>query len=377
MQMCSMSDADLIVAFDLPGIVERDVQPNSSPGVPYVKLARKNSELFSSEANRGLIFSAVVQRVRRILSYTISELTDMSASDFVKLGLADCVKAFIKNEPHKVAKIESGKLRIISNVSIVDQLVERVLCAKQNKLEIKRWKTTPSKPGMGLHDEGLRELYSEVCSAFDTEGVLAETDISGWDWAVQDWLLAFDAELRRELYHAPAGSALAHLLWFRGRAVARKVFCLSDGSLYEQMVPGIQASGSYNTSSTNSRMRIVLAYLVGCRWAIAMGDDDVESFVPGAVEAYEKLGFTVKDYKVLETRGWFDFCSTSFQGSWAGSPSQWLRTVYRYLSHSVASHSVNPQFRAQLVDDFRNLRNQQQILQDCDSIIELESKRCH
>nr|UHS71607.1 MAG: putative RNA-dependent RNA polymerase [Barnaviridae sp.] len=362
---------------DLPGLVARDVQPNSSPGVPYVKLAKTNKDLFASTHHRGLVFSAAAQRVRRICTFTREQISAMTAGDLVREGLVDPIKVFIKQEPHKVAKVESGKLRIISNVSIVDQLIERVLCAKQNKAEIRRWKTCPSKPGMGLHDEGLRELFAEVCDAFSTHEKLAETDISGWDWSVKDWLLGFDAELRTELYHAPITSALAHLLWFRGYAVARKVFCLSNGQLFEQRVPGIQASGSYNTSSSNSRMRIVLAYLIGCRWAIAMGDDDVEDFVDGADPAYQRLGFAVKDYKVLDTRGWFNFCSTSFEGSWRGYPSQWLRTVYRYLSHSAASHAVNSQYRAQLVDDLRNHLDQQLIIKGCDSIIELESKLCH
>nr|UHS71546.1 MAG: putative RNA-dependent RNA polymerase [Barnaviridae sp.] len=301
----------------------------------------------------------------------------MTPRELVQCGLVDPIKVFIKSEPHKVAKIEAGKLRIISNVSIVDQLVERVLCSRQNKLEISRWKTCPSKPGMGLHDEGLQELYDEVTAVQKSGMNLAETDISGWDWNVKDWLLALDAELRADLYHAPEGSALRHLLWFRGFAVARKVFCLSDGTLYEQQVPGIQASGSYNTSSSNSRMRIILAYIVGCAWAIAMGDDDVEEAVPNASEAYVRLGFSVKDYKILDKVGWFDFCSTSFMGSWRGRPSQWLRTVFRYLSHSPASFVSNPEFRAQLVSDMRHMPNQQEILFSCDSIVELESKRCH
>jgi hypothetical protein len=375
--IASRSDLELIEAMGLPGIVAREVQPHSSPGIPFLKLGKTNKDLFSSECNRGLVFSAVAQRVRRILSFTQSEIAAMTAGDLVREGLVDPIKVFIKQEPHKVAKVESGKLRIISNVSIADQLIERVLCAKQNKREIASWKQCPSKPGMGLHDEGLRELFSEVVAAHDQFGKLAETDISGWDWSVKDWLLAFDAELRVALYHAGENSALSHLLWFRGFAVARKVFCLSDGSLYEQKVPGIQASGSYNTSSTNSRMRIVLAYLIGCKWAIAMGDDDVEDFVDGADERYAELGFTVKDYKILESRGWFDFCSTSFEGTWSGYPSQWLRTVYRYLSRSAASNTVNPQYRAQLVDDLRNHPDQQQILNGCDSVIELESKLCH
>lgn len=352
------------------------MQPTSSPGVPYLKLGKTNHELFSQDFGRGLVLSAVVQRIRAVLSLSREKLSSMSALDLVEAGLVDPIKVFIKQEPHKIAKIESGKLRIISNLSIVDQLIERILCAPQNKAEISRWTSLPSKPGMGLHDEGLKELYAEVITAQRKHGVLAETDVSGWDWSVPDWLLRLDYECRARLYRAPPGSALEHLLWFRGYAVARKVFCLSDGTLHEQLVPGIQASGSYNTSSSNSRMRVALSYVVGASWVIAMGDDNIETAVAGAREHYVRLGFTVKDYRLLDREGWFDFCSTTFSGSWRGTPTQWLRTVFRYLSKTPASLNVNPQFRAQLVDDLRHMSNQQEVVEHCDSIVELESKRC-
>lgn len=298
----------------------------------------------------------------------------MSPEDLVIRGLVDPIKVFIKQEPHKLAKVKAGKLRIISNVSIVDQLIERILCSKQNKVEIKRWRTCPSKPGMGLHDEGLEEIFAEVMGAQKTYA-LAETDISGWDWNVKNWMLALDAKIRSRLYHAPPESALAVLLWFRGFAVARKVFCCSDGSLHSQEIPGIQASGSFNTSSTNSRMRVFLAWLIGCVWVIAMGDDDLEDVVDDARQKYADLGIVAKDYRVLSSPGWFNFCSTSFEGTPWGYPSNWLRIVYRYLSHSPASHVQNPEFAAQLAGDLRHHPSKREILDSCDSLVGLESKQ--
>lgn len=304
----------------------------------------------------------------------LETIRSMTSVELVQNGLQDPVKIFIKQEPHKMAKILAGKLRIISNVSIVDQLIERVLCSKQNKLEISKWQHIPSKPGMGLHDDGLKLLFDEVVAA-QREHQLAETDVSGWDWSVPNWLLQLDMQCRADLYHAPEGSALRHLLLSRGHCIANKVFALSDGQLYAQTIPGIQASGSYNTSSSNSRMRVSLAWLIGCLWAIAMGDDDVESEVENAREKYAALGFVVKDYKLLEGVGNFEFCSTRFVGNWAGYPTQWLRTVYRYLSHSLASHTLNPEFRSQLSDDFRHLPEQQEVLTSCDAVVDSASKQ--
>ena len=337
-----------------------------------MKLARTNKELFASASYRGLIFSLVIQRLIRILSYSPAELLAMTALEMVRLGLVDPIKVFIKNEPHKLAKIKAGKLRIISNVSIVDQLIERILCSKQNKLEIMNWQVIPSKPGMGLHDEGLQELYSEVMSA-QQRMTLAETDVSGWDWSVPEWLLKFDMRCRIKLSHAPENSAFARLLQFRGHAISNKVFALSDGSLYAQTVPGIQASGSYNTSSSNSRMRVSLGFAIGCSWIIAMGDDDVEEEIEGAQQKYLDLGFEVKDFKRVP-KGEFEFCSTRFPGSWRGFSTQSLRTIYRFLSHSPASHAQNPEFRSQLVNDFRHHPDKQEIFRKCDMVVDYMSK---
>lgn len=368
-----MSDKDMILALDLAWIADNDVQKKSSPGVPYVKEGISNEKLFSSESSRGLVFSIVVQRIRRILSFTLEEIRAMSPVQLVQEGLVDPVKVFIKSEPHKRAKLDAGKLRIISNVSIVDQIIERLLFSKQNKKEIIQWRNCPSKPGMGLHDAGLQELYAEVTQA-QAKAQLVETDVSGWDWSVPAWLLQFDADCRVMLYGAPPSSALAKLIQFRAHAISNKVFALSDGTLYQQCVPGVQASGSYNTSSTNSRMRVSLAWMVGASWAIAMGDDDVEDEVDGAADKYRAMGFTIKDYKLLPGLGQFEFCSTEFHGSWKGYSSQWLRTVFRFLAHSPASHKQNPEFRSQLDRDLRHHPNRQEILSKCDAVVASVSK---
>lgn len=311
--------------------------------------------------------SCVVSRIQLILSTPLEVLLSLSPVELVQRGFCDPVKIFIKTEPHTAAKIASGKLRIISNVSIVDQLVERLLFSRQNKAEIANWEVCPSKPGMGLHDAGMAIIWEIVQVACRTFGLLAETDVSGWDWSVPAWLLKLDMECRILL--CDATPQVAHLMRFRAHAICNKVFALSDGSLIAQTVPGIQASGSYNTSSTNSRMRVLLAWLGGCLWAIAMGDDNIETVVPGIREWYERMGFKVKDYKTFGLGAAFEFCSTRFSSP-IGVPVQWLRTVYRYVSHSPPSLSANPEFRAQLADDLRHHPDQESILSRCDRVTE-------
>lgn len=355
--------------------MDHEVVPTSSPGVPYVLLGRNNRDILSGPG-RTIVRQAVLDRFRLLLTTPLEHIASLTAEQLVQGSFCDPVKVFIKNEPHKISKLRAGRYRIISNVSLVDSLLERILFRKQNQLEIARWRTCPSKPGMGLHDEGLKELYSLFVQS-QARFPLAESDVSGWDWNVKGWMMEDDMLMRAALAGARPGSPYHHMLMARYYTVSLKVFVLSDGSLLAQRVRGIQASGSYNTSAGNSRMRVALAYVAGVQWVIAMGDDDVESYdETGEVERnYRRLGIPLKDYKLCEP-GMFEFCSTVFRGSWKGAPANAARTLYRYLSHSLASRTSNPEFRAQLAFDLRHHERQQELLALVDSITELESKPC-
>jgi hypothetical protein len=260
----------------------------------------------------------------------------------VKEGYCDPVKIFVKNEPHSSLKIKGKRYRPISSVSLVDQLVERLLYSKQNKLEIANWTEIPSKPGIGFDDNAQTKLWSTMSSQI---GEAAETDISAWDWSVQEWELKWEADARYVL-SGQGCSGFWRLLRNRAWCEANCVFALSDGRLYTQLIPGKRCSGSYNTSCGNSRMRWAIATLIGCAWAITMGDDCVEQFVPGAREKYEELGHTVKLYKKCDGKS-FEFCSSLFIEGVA-VPLGWSKTMYRLLSQKMPSRELLMQFRNEL-----------------------------
>lgn len=354
--------------------MDKEVVMDSSPGIPYMRLGRTNRDVLADGESRRVIVSAVVERLRLFLRVDPGELAEMRPKELVQLGFVDPVKIFIKSEPHKAQKIKEGKWRIISNISLVDQIIERILYASQNKLEISRWTSNPSKPGMGLHDEGLKELFDSVQGAIRAHGKIASSDISGWDWAVTGWMLRWDAEVRCRLAGAGPQTAYYKLVMARVHCLSWKLFQLSDGQLWAQTVPGVQASGSYNTSSTNSRIRVMCAWLLLVKWCIAMGDDILESVLDsGEVPDYGSLGLPVKEYVVSED-GSFEFCSTFFPGSALGFPVRPSRLLYRYLSNSLAVRSEHPELRAQLEMELRHHPDQARFLALIDSITELESK---
>ena len=273
---------------------------------------------------------------RLLLLSSAVDLQDKTPRELVEMNLCDPVRLFVKQEPHASRKVKEGRFRLISSVSLVDQLVERMLFGPQNQLEIAEWERIPSKPGMGL------SLRRQAKSLFDDLRVkhsrcpAAEADISGFDWSVQDWELWADVEMRIVL--GGFGPLLARAARNRFSCFMNSVFQLSDGTLIEQLAPGIMKSGSYCTSSTNSRIRCLMAELIGSPWCIAMGDDSVEGWVEGAKEKYMSLGHVCKDYKpcATTTSGCLyevEFCSHVVRQDrcWLAS---WPKTLFKYLSEA-------------------------------------------
>nr|ALD89112.1 RNA-dependent RNA polymerase [Rhizoctonia solani barnavirus 1] len=334
--------------------IQRDLNKDSTPGYPYVALGGKNKQVMENYGS--FIWNTVAQSFNNALRLG-DKVFSMSPSELVKAGVCDVVKVFIKDEPHSLKKIESGKLRLISSVSLVDQIKTRLLCRTQNLNEIESWESCPSKPGLGLHDDGLQVIAANI-KRFLSQGVVAEADVSGWDWSVQDWELEFDAECRAALAGADPKGVFAFLLRVHAYCVANSVYVLPNGEMYEQTVPGAQLSGDYNTSSTNSRMR-VCASLFSRLWAgkpllvdgripvSAMGDDSFELDFPELQENMRSIGHNVRFVKRSTSLQGVEFCSQVFDEDGFAAPADPSKTVYRFLSHKV-TFSEYPELWAQL-----------------------------
>jgi len=312
-------------AFDFfwPSLLS-DVSKDSSPGMPFMALGCvDNASVLAKHPEQ--LKEAVWER---LMLHAFGKGEGQNAVNLVLGGYTDPVRVFVKNEPHPEIKIKQGRLRLISSVSLVDQLVERVLMTQQNKAEIENWHKIPSKPGLGLDDDGLRRIWEYVKP---WTGVKFEADISGWDFGLQLWEMLWEADVRAELagmvgtiYH----KALRSRVWCE----ANTLFMLSNGSLIAQTKPGKRCSGSYNTSAGNSRCRVGLGYIVGSTQIMAMGDDSVEEGVAGAREQYEAMGHIVKLF--AESKDGFEFCSTRIferEGQVVGEPVNWSRTFFRLL----------------------------------------------
>lgn len=288
-----------------------------------MRLAKSNGELLGIA--RAVVEDLAVERLERLEKVDLAWLRTLSATELVSYGFTDPVRVFVKNELHGDVKIQQGRMRLIMSVSVVDQLVERVLNSAQNQSEIRIWEHIPSKPGLGLHDEGLASLESQIRSL----GSPQSSDITGFDWCVSQWWLDFDAKVRASL---SGDQNSMHLK--RACCLGLSVIVFSDGVVWEQTLRGVQKSGSYNTSSTNSRIRAALAMLV--RWCdsceegavIAMGDDAVEARGPeDPVSAYAEFGFKLKEVSTVD----IEFCAYRFDLRGGYFPVRWQKMLANLL----------------------------------------------
>ncbi len=243
-------------------------------------------------------------------------------------SLCDAVSLFVKNEPHPEKKFLSKRWRLISSVSLVDQVIDRLLHTRQNKVEIFLWYKLPSLPGMGLTTEtDYKRILRAATKRAEKHGTgIACADVSGFDWSIKEWQIMLDAEIRTKLMRG-CPSYVRDLMMRRARCLCRTLYSTPQGKLISQDVLGVVKSGTFNTSSTNSRVRVLMAWAVGAEWCVAMGDDSLEAPVEHAVEKYAELGHRVTDYNVAEDT--FEFCSHTFHMDGSGwYPTDPVKSLY-------------------------------------------------
>jgi hypothetical protein len=133
--------------------------------------------------------------------------------------------------------------------------------------------------------------------SFDQFDELVSSDVSGWDWSVSADELRFDALRRVAAAGVETNHPFAKALLNRAVCLSRSVIAFSDGTLLAQRYDGVQKSGSYNTSSGNSWIRVAAACFSGAERVCAMGDDCVDDGTDTVKMAL--LGHPIKESTVI------------------------------------------------------------------------------
>lgn len=251
---------------------------NSSPGYPYMRRAPTNRDYF--KVVEGIPDETVLLHVWDVVN------------DRLRVGDADPIRLFIKPEPHKVAKIQDGRYRLISSVSVIDQIIDHMLFGPMNEALVAGWPYVPSKIGWSPYSGGWR--------AMPVRGNWMALDKASWDWTVHMWLLELVLEVRMGLCENMNERWLDLAIWRYRRLFLDPELITSGGCVFRQRNPGVMKSGCVNTIADNSIGQVLLHNRVCMEVDITpggifcMGDDTLQETPDRMPEYLAKTGLYCK-----------------------------------------------------------------------------------
>lgn len=206
---------------------------------------------------------------------------------------------FIKEEPHKISKIEEGRLRLIVGSPLHFQVFCHMLFDFQNDKIIEKAYDIPCQQGLILNSGGWRRYYDQWTSL----GLNAGLDMRAWDWTVPLWKILLVMRLRTRLVYGARSERWVHQVEKAYRMLFEcPALILSNGEVWRQLFGGIMKSGCVNTISDNSFAQLIDHILVCQDVGVdylplprVVGDDklqQIEQFI--SCEAYARYGGQVK-----------------------------------------------------------------------------------
>nr|UHS71501.1 MAG: hypothetical protein 2 [Sobelivirales sp.] len=310
------------------------------PGTPYHFTYPRKSDWISKDLES--LVDLVLERLTLLEYIAPSNLELHANTELIAYGFQDPVSIFVKGEPHKIEKIQQGRYRLIANCTLVEEAIKRLLFAEQNDADkADCYNESGSAGGWDwTTDEAASRCFRSLKSWLPTA---ATSDVSAWDWSVKEWMFMAELEIRRRLNGASKTSSWYKISYNVYKCFCRSVYILTDGTAYTLEHPGVQKSGDYNTTTTNGRIRNLMAVLVGSEKSKSAGDDNISTYVDDAVAKYAKYGLKVTDYKKVEN-GRVPFCSATFTEDKA-IPDSAMKSLYNLLMSK-------PSYM--LLDTFRN-----------------------
>lgn len=248
----------------------KDIEWDSSPGYPWCIQYTTNRQLFK----------VVDGQVCPVQSDMVWQIVQARLEDRGH----DPIRLFIKPEPHSQKKVREGRFRLISSVSIIDQLIDQMLFGSFNNRLIDTHGYHPIKTGWTPYIGGWKQIPVSgfVCA-----------DKSSWDWTVKPWLNYMDLEIRKELCRNLTDQWIELAEWRYQKLFGDGCEFITSGGLHLfQEGGGVMKSGCVNTISSNSIMQCILHCMVSRRLDMepgmiwCMGDDTMQTDMGEDSEAY-------------------------------------------------------------------------------------------
>lgn len=244
----------------------------SSPGYPWLLQHTTNAAMFQvrdgvpSRGALDAVWQVVVQRLRE--------------------RSVDPIRLFVKPEPHKKKKLETNAFRLISSVSVIDQIIDGMLFGEMNEAITASYLEVPGKVGWSPYVGGWKIMPISGNVSLDK---------SAWDWSVNAWIVQEVLELRKDLCVNLNAEWEDLAEWRYKELYLDPVFVTSGGLLLRQKQPGVIKSGCFNTIVDNSiaqdllhvRVCVENGFPIGD--LMSMGDDTTQRDFPDREVYEEKL----------------------------------------------------------------------------------------
>lgn len=273
--------------------VVAEMDMTSSPGYPY-QLAYSTNGDYLGYRGDGTFNEAILKEVYKTLL------------DRIRARDSDPIKLFIKPEPHKTSKVEKKAWRLISSVSVLDQIIDHMLFDPMNDLMCEEYVNIVPQIGWAPYYLGWANM--------PLTGIAM--DKSGWDWTVRPWLLEEVLNLRKNLCVNITEQWISLAEWRYSELFRNPIFVTSSGHFLRQRKPGVMKSGCVNTIADNSIMQDILNKVVECEtgltstWMKTMGDDTLQSD-PGDLPTYVSA---LKKYCIVkDVKNRVEFAGFNFQ----------------------------------------------------------------
>lgn len=263
----------------------RHLDMTSSPGIPYMREATTNGQWLKWDG----VTMCDMQLTR--LWYDVKRVL---ADDWETV-----LRVFIKQEPHKMKKVEERRWRLIMACPLSVQVAWQMLFGFMNDLEITKAFDIPSQQGLILVNGGWK-CYKRL---WDSKGLDHGLDKEAWDWTVPFWIFKADLDFRHRMGRGGRMQEWRNIAEHLYRHMFEDpILQLSSGERFQQEVPGIMKSGCVNTISTNSHGQIMghlaVCFRAGCDpypLPVACGDDTIQHVSHTVdLDLYELFGIRVK-----------------------------------------------------------------------------------
>lgn len=335
--------------------VLHEVDMTSSPGYPYLLNSPTNALYFK------VVDGEIPEHVKR-------DVYDQVMIK-IKQRIADPIRLFIKPEPITKKKFDNSAFRLISSVSVLDQLIDAMLFSDFNARVIANFVRLPTKVGWTQFKGGYSMIHGDLA-----------IDKSSWDWTVMPWLPQYVLKLREDLCLNLNDEWSSLARWRYQCLYGCSVFVTSGGLMFRQKQPGVMKSGSFNTIIDNSIMQVLLHACI-CEdmgtpvtYLIAMGDDTLQNS-NGDDETY--LSLLSRYCIVKQAEKTPDFCGFSFRFPYV-EPLYIAKHMYKlkHLDPKVEAEVVNAysllyhrsKYRYVMRDILSNLGHRLPSIQFLDSI---------